>query len=185
VQRSFQSIGPQGMTSHVQQVQVFVTLEVMRHSTSRTAVAMPVRRVVRNAQRPRPSALDRPPYPPAQARAIADASTSHSADPVSCDPAQPPDPIPLLRASSAADIVSMDDVSGGTAARDSPRGPTDWAACNTRNEDEQGQVQPARRPHGCVQPSSSCWNGPGGTGQRLMMSAHQPVCITQSCRRSC
>jgi hypothetical protein len=137
VQRSFQSIGQQGMTSHVQQVQVYVT--VGSDATSRNAAAMPVRRVIRNAQRLRPSALDRPPYPPAQARATANASTSHSADPASCDEAQPPDPPPVLQVSSAADIVSMDDASGGTAARDSPPGPADWAACGTRNEDERDQ----------------------------------------------
>jgi hypothetical protein len=111
-----------------------ILLEVMRHWTSRTAAAMPVRRVVRNAQRP--SALDRPPYPPAQARAIANASTSHSADPASCDPAQPPDPLPILQPSSAADLVSMDDVGGGTAAWDSPLGSLNWSAYGTRNEDD-------------------------------------------------
>jgi hypothetical protein len=68
------------------QVQVYVytrsdtTLDFADYSTA----AMPVRRT---PQRPRPSVLDRPLYPPAQARAIANASTSHSADPASCDPA--------------------------------------------------------------------------------------------------
>jgi hypothetical protein len=100
---------------------------------------MPVRRAGRNAQRPRPSALDRPPYPPAQARAIANASMSHSADPASCDAAQQPDPLPILQLSSAADLVSMDDVSGGTAAWDISRGPTDWAACGMGNADKQDQ----------------------------------------------
>jgi hypothetical protein len=33
----------------------------------------------------------------------------------------------------------MDDVSGRTAARDSPLGPADRAACGTRNEDERDQ----------------------------------------------
>ncbi|KAH5617613.1 hypothetical protein HBI23_252390 [Parastagonospora nodorum] len=97
---------------------------------------MPVRRVVRNAPRPRPSALDRPPYPPAQARTIAHASTSHTADPASCDPAQPPDPLPILQPSSAADTASMDGVSGDNAARDSPLVPANWSAYGTRNEDD-------------------------------------------------
>jgi hypothetical protein len=116
-----------------------ILLEVMQHWTPRTTTAMPVHRAGRNAQRPRQSALDRPPYPPAQARAIANAGTSHSADLASCDAAQPRNPLPILQASSAADIVSMDDVSGGTAARDSSRGPTDWAACGMGNVDEQDQ----------------------------------------------
>jgi hypothetical protein len=30
----------------------------------------------------------------------------------------------------------MDDVSGGTAARDSPLGPANWSAYGTRNEDD-------------------------------------------------
>jgi hypothetical protein len=94
---------------------------------------MPVRRVVSNAQHSRPSALNRPPYPPAQARAIASASTSHSPDPASCDAAQPPDLLPIPQQSSAADIASMD------AARDSPLGPTNWSAYGTRNEDDRDQ----------------------------------------------
>jgi hypothetical protein len=97
---------------------------------------MPVHRVVRNAQHPRPSALDRPPYLPAQARGIANASTSHSADLDSCDAAQLPNLLPIPQPSSAANIASMDDVSEGNAARDSPLGPANWSAYGTRNEDD-------------------------------------------------
>jgi hypothetical protein len=104
------------MTSHVYQVlvHVYTRSDVTLDSADYSAAAMPVLRTV---QRPRPSALDRP---PAQARAIAHASTSHSADPAWCDAAQPPNPLPILQPSSAADIASMDDVSGDNAARDSP-----------------------------------------------------------------
>jgi hypothetical protein len=56
----------------------------------------------------------------------AGSGTSQSADPAPCDPVQSPDPLPILQA--VADIVSMDDMSGITAARNSPRDPTDWAA---------------------------------------------------------
>jgi hypothetical protein len=94
----------------------------------------------------RSSELDRPPYPPDQARATASASTSHSADPASCDAAQPADPLPILQASGTSDAVDMDDVSG-TTAWDSPPGPVEWA-CGTRNGDQRDQgtadVQSAR-----------------------------------------
>jgi hypothetical protein len=43
-----------------------------------------------------------------------------------------PTRFPILQASSAADIVSTDEVSGSTAAGDNPRGLTDWAAYGTR-----------------------------------------------------
>jgi hypothetical protein len=145
---------------------------------------MPVCRVVGNPPRLRPCALDRPPYPPAQARAIAHASTSHSADPASCDAAQPPDPLPILQPSSAADTASMDDVSGDNAARDSPLAPANWSAYGTRNEDDRDRVQSARRGQGCLQLSSSCWTGPSGTKPKHTMSARQRVCITRSCGRS-
>jgi hypothetical protein len=119
VQRSFQNISQQRITSHVYQVliHVYTRSDVTLDSADYSAAAMPVLQTV---QRPRPSALNRP---PAQAQAIAHASTSHSADPASCDGAQPPDPLPILQPSGAADTASMDNVSGDNAAQNSPLAP--------------------------------------------------------------
>jgi hypothetical protein len=121
------------MTDHVRQPRtscsdVYSVLGAICNLTLQTA-AMPAHRAGRNAQRPRPSAFDRPPYLPAQSRATTDGGASHPTDPASSDAAHPPGPLPILQASAVSDTVSMDDVSRGITERDSPSDPADWAAC--------------------------------------------------------